>query len=50
MTYQDLLEVLQNLTPEQLSQTVTVEAEDTIQPDRLRTDKDGQLYFKATVC
>jgi len=51
MTYQDLLEVLQTLTPEQLQQTVTVEAEDTIQPDRLRTDEDtGVLYFKATVC
>jgi hypothetical protein len=47
MTYQDLLEVLQTLTPEQLQllqQTVTVEAEDTIQPGGLRT---RVLYFKA---
>ena len=50
MTYRDLLEVLQTLTSEQLAQTVTVEAEDTIQPDRLRVDEDGQLYFLATVC
>ena len=50
MTYQDLLNQLLALTPEQLAQTVTIEAEDTIEPDRLRTGKDGQLYFKATVC
>ena len=50
MTYQDLLNQLLALTPDQLAQTVTIEAEDTIQPDRLRTDEDGQLYFKATVC
>ena len=51
MTYQELLEQLQSLTPEQLAQTVTIHAEDLIWPDKLRTDEeDGQLYFLATVC
>ena len=50
MTYQELLDQLLALTPEQLAQTVTIEAEDTVWPDGLRTNKDGQLFFKATVC
>lgn len=52
MTYQDLLNQLLALTPEQLSQTVTIHAEDMIWPDKLRVDEEdnGQLYFLATVC
>lgn len=51
MTYQDLLNQLLALTPDQLAQTVTIHAEDMIWPDKLRTDEeDGQLYFLATVC
>ena len=51
MTYQELLEQLQSLTPEQLAQTVTIHAEDLIWPDKLRTDEEGgQPYFLATVC
>lgn len=50
MTYQDLLNQLLELTPEQLAQTVIIHAEDVVEPDKLRTDSLGQLYFKATVC
>ena len=50
MTYQQLLDQLLALTPEQLAQTVTIYAEDIVEPEQLEVDENGQHYFVATVC
>ena len=62
MTYQDLLNKLKTLTPDQLSMEVVILAEDDIRPEDLFINKagtkdrlpigyyEGQPYFVATVC